>query len=1068
MKQATHKSLTVYKASAGSGKTFTLATEYMKLVIANPQAYRSILAVTFTNKATEEMKLRIISQLYGMSRQLPESESYLRKIQESLDYSREQVAQRAGAALQNLLHHYNYFKVGTIDSFFQQVMRNLAKELELTANLRVDLNDKQVEEQAVDALIESLNVGDKLLVWILDYIRSKITEDKSWNVIGEIKDFGLNIFKDFYKTNEKALNEKVNEEDFFRNFTQQMRDIKKDVDDQIQQIAATFFDTLDENGLSLDDFYQKKKGIWGYFNKLRNGTCYKEELGNSYVQAAIDSPEGWFSKAKASPKNPAFTVVCDTLYPLLQFSEEKLPTLLRLYKSADVTASHLSQLRLLSSIDQKVREMNQEANRFLLSDTQPLLQSLINSGGNDSPFIFEKIGTQLEHIMIDEFQDTSTIQWRNFKVLLEETMSHENSNNLIVGDVKQSIYRWRAGDWKLLNDIANEFGNSKGRLQIDSLAMNYRSDRNIIEFNNRFFVAAVEQEYQAQKEANPEGAEMLKQAYHDVEQQVPEGKPHQGYVRIELLANEDYRENMMQRAVETVDELFKKGIKEKQIAILIRGNKTIRDVADYFLANRPMYKLVSDEAFRLEASAAVNILVLALKLLLAEDDITQETLEKYYQKFLATNGDTAEGLPAAYTEHKKELLELPLFDLVEELAGIFHIHKMQDQSAYVCAFYDQLNKFLQDGTGNIDDFVKEWDERLHSQTIQSDDIDGIRLLTIHKSKGLEYDNIIMPFCDWRMEKPDIIWCKPEEEPFNQLPLVPVDYSDKKLLGTIYEKEYQQEHLQNMVDNMNLLYVAFTRAKQNLFVYGKRDTSTTRSYLIQQSIEETANHLEGAKLAGLDDEKTDPITFEYGALHIEQQQEKKAESQNVFLKSADHLQVDTASYPIKAVFRQSNKSRDFIEGEDEMSTKSEYMRLGTILHQLFSTIETVDDVDRALKQLELDGVLYDDNISEEKLRDLLRQRLESPEVRQWFSGDWTSYNECSILSVNPETNAVETHRPDRVITDGNQFVVIDFKFAAPHKEHQSQVKDYVELLKKMGHDNVKGYLWYVYPNKITEV
>lgn len=1062
------KPLTVYKASAGSGKTFTLATEYMKLVIANPQAYRSILAVTFTNKATEEMKRRIISQLYGMSRQLPESDNYMRKIQESLDYSREQVAQRAGEALTNLLHHYSYFRVETIDSFFQRVMRNLAKELELTANLRIDLNETQIEQQAVDALIESLSVGDKLLAWILDYVRHNITEDKNWNVIGKIKDFGKNIFKDFYKSSEKALNDKLGEEGFIEQYSQRMNSIKDEVDEQIQQIAATFFDTLDENGLTEEDFARKKSGVWGYFNKLRTGDCYVKDMVNTYVRAAIEAPEGWFTKANATPRNPAFHVVTDTLFPLLTFSEEKLPKLLLLYKSADVTLSHLSQLRLLDSIDKKVREMNQETNRFLLSDTQSLLQSLINQGANDTPFIFEKIGTQLEHIMIDEFQDTSTTQWKNFKVLLEETMSHEQSGNLIVGDVKQSIYRWRAGDWKLLNDIEREFENAQDRLQVESLAWNYRSERNVVEFNNRFFLTAIDWEYQAQKDENPTGAEMLKQAYADVEQQIPENKPKHGYVRVHLLPNEDYREAMTRKTVETVDELLGQGYAEKQIAILVRGNETIRHIADYFLTYRPQYQLVSDEAFRLDASSAVNTLVMAMKLLLYEDNIIQEALKNYCHK-LIDDADGKETLPSEYVEHKKELLELPLLDMVEQLARIFHIHELQGQSAYVCAFYDQLSKYLQDGTANIEDFLEEWDENLHAKTIQSDDVEGIRLMTIHKSKGLEFDNIIIPFCDWQLEKSYVIWCTPQEEPFNQLPLVPVDYSKTRLSGTIYEKEYQHEHLQNIVDNMNLLYVAFTRARQNLFVYGKRDASRTRSFVIQQSLDEIAGHLKDATLAGQDAEKTEPFTFEYGVLNIATRHEDKPESQNIFLKSASRLRIEAQSYPVKTVFRQSNKSRDFIEGDDDdTSTQDDYVRIGILLHQIFSSIRTTEDIDGALKQLELEGVLYGGNINEEKLQSLLRQRLESPGVREWFSNKWTLYNECDILSVNAETNTVETHRPDRVITDGNKIIVIDFKFASPREEHHLQVQGYINLLRQMGHEDVKGYLWYVYPNKIIEV
>ena len=1068
MTPSTHKPLTVYKASAGSGKTFTLATEYMKLVIANPEAYRSILAVTFTNKATEEMKLRIISQLYGLSKLLPESETYLKVIQDSLGMGREQIAKRAHEALYNLLHHYSYFRVETIDSFFQRVMRNLAKELELSANLKLELNDREIERQAVDELIEGLSIGDKLLTWILDYIKGNIGEDKNWNVIGKIKRFGENLSKDFYKANEKQLRQKLEEEGFFERYLRQLEEVKRQAMEQVEQIAATFFDALDENGLTMDDFSRKKQGPWGYFEKLRTGACYEEYGVNSYQASAVDSVDAWFTKAKATPQNPAYHVVEEMLRALLEFAVEKMPQLLRVYRSVEVTKSNLSQLRLLGSIDQKIKEMNQDANRFLLSDTQPLLHALMESGAGDSSFIFEKIGTQLEHIMIDEFQDTSVTQWKNFKVLLDETMSHKESNNLIVGDVKQSIYRWRAGDWRLLNDIEREFPRPSDQLRLRSLATNYRSDRNVIEFNNQFFVYAADKEYQAQKETDESGAETLRQAYADVIQQVPESKPRQGYVRIKLLPKEEYREAMLALTAETVDELISQGASEGDIAILIRSNEIIRDVANYFLANRPQYKLVSDEAFRLDASTAVNTLVMALRLLCHQDDIVEATLSGYYHR-LIMGEETEESLPLPleYTDHKEELMSMPLYDLVERLATIFRIHELKDQSAYVCAFYDQLDNYMEDGTGTVEDFLDAWDNNLHGKTIQSDDVSGIRLMTIHKSKGLEFAHVIMPFCDWPITKSHVIWCTPQASPFNELPLVPVDCSKSRLEGTIYEKDYHYERLQETVDNLNLLYVAFTRARQNLFVYGKRDVSNIRSRLIQDCLPDVARTLEGCKLSGMDEEKTEPIVMEYGELDINRQRKTEKESDNVFLKPVNRLTIHPDTYPLKAQFRQSNKSRGFIKGDDEQSTRGEYMQLGVILHQVFSTIQTADDVEGALSQLRIDGVL-NAAPDEEKLREMLQRRLQTPKVKEWFSGQWEVYNERDILTVDEQSGEVKTYRPDRVMVNGTEMIVVDFKFAAQRPEHVSQVKGYMELLKRMSHLTVKGYLWYVYPNKIVTV
>ncbi len=1063
--------LTVYKASAGSGKTFTLACEYMTLVIDNPLAYRTILAVTFTNKATEEMKLRILSQLYGISRHLPSSADYLKKIKEALPHlSEQQIEKNAQTALGLLIHNYNYFRVETIDTFFQSVLRNLARELDLTANLRIGLNDYQVEQQAVDELIESLVDTDLLLFWIMDYIQENIADDKSWNVIGQIKKFGENIFKDFYKDHAAKLEECIQQEGFFKAYTAKIRKIRDTARGNIQQYAASFFDALEENNLSSSDLAGKTRGIWSYFNKLRQGKIDDSDLLNGTVEKCRNDEKAWVKGSDAVDGNPAFECVKACLFRMLNDSEADRPKNVRAIKSADLTLKHLNQLRLLGSIDRKVREMNQEANRFLLSDTQTLLHSLIQD--SDSPFIFEKIGTQLEHVMIDEFQDTSTVQWKNFKVLLEETMSHENAGNLIVGDVKQSIYRWRSGDWRLLNNIKEEFESEGKSVEIKDLDTNYRSDRNIIDFNNAFFTVAEVKEREAVQEANPQEARQLKNAYAAVKQKVRKEKPDQGYVQMRLFASTADKETVMAETLATVSQLVELGVEYRQIAILVRSNRTIQDIADYFMANSD-YPMVSDEAFRLDASQAVCTLVAALRLITSpQDEIGRTVLRKFALRFLGS-----EAAVDLLDEQREQLLQMPLFDLTERLFTEFRlgeIEEMKQQSAYVCAFYDQLNSFLTDNSSDIDSFLEEWDNSIHEKSIHSDSIDGIRLITIHKSKGLEFDHVVMPFCDWTLEKSNTIWCSPQEEPYSELPLVPVDFSAKQMKGSIYEEDYHHEHLQNVVDNLNLLYVAFTRASHSLFVLAKRGTAASRSSIIEQSLPEVKKELSSLSpsvtLEGCDsDAKTSDILFEYGDLATsvpkKEKKEKKA-STNVFTMPQESITIDIAATPELPEFRQSNKSRDFIEGDEEEEQQKHYIKMGTVMHSLFSTIHHADDVEGALRQLELDGVLYDENISREKVEKMVRKRLETPMVKDWFSQRWTVFNECAILSV--EDGKVKEHRPDRVMRREGETVVVDFKFGKPKEEHHRQVRQYMDLLSGMGHENVRGYLWYVYPNRIEEV
>ena len=1047
--------LTVYKASAGSGKTFALAVQYIKLVVKNPQSHRNILAVTFTNKATEEMKTRILSQLYGIWKMqespedYPESAPYMDEVCRALDATPQFVSERAGIALSLLLHNYNHFRVMTIDTFFQSVLRNLARELDLTANLHISLNDAQVEEMAVDHLIDDLQTTDVMLQWILKYIMENISDDQSWDVIGKIKQFGKTIFCDYYKDVSKQLDERLQQEDFFDEYTHTLRNIRNAAKERMSDIAESFFSTLDEEGLTIDDFAYKKNSFASFFMKLRNGQ-FDDSIETVRVMDCLGNPAKWYTKSH-SRHELIHALAEGTLGDILRFAVEERPRQWRLYQSATLTLEHLNQVRLLSSIEKKVRALNEEGNRFLLSDTQKLLNALISE--NDSPFIFEKIGTQLEHVMIDEFQDTSTVQWQNFRVLLLETMSHQGSENLIVGDVKQSIYRWRSGDWRLLNDIEQQF--PAEMIHTEALNTNRRSERNIVEFNNAFFIKAAQLEYDKLKDL-PE-ADQLKRAYQEVAQAVPDDKAATGQVSIELLPAEDYREQTFSRLVDMVNDFRSRQIPLNKIAILVRVNNYIPLIANYFAEHCPDVNIVSDEAFRLDASLSVNVIVQALQLLTHPDDqLARAFLEKVCDGELPL--DKSETYPT-----------LPLYELVEQLFADFHLDRLDEQSAYVCAFFDQLNSYIAENVATVEDFLKEWESSLCAKTIQSDVTDGIRIISIHKSKGLEFDHVLLPFCDWKLEKPgNILWCNPDEPPFNELPIAPIAYSRKGMMGTIYEDDYHHEHLQNIVDNLNLLYVAFTRARSSLFVIGKRKTTNARSEIIEQvltawSAEEPV--LNGWHLSGLDDDKQ-PLVFGFGHMpavhHTPSSPSKK--TKNVFLQPQTSISVHVMTHSAKAQFRQSNQSRDFISNNEQPN--SDYIQMGNILHRIFSTIRTTADINDALHQLESDGIICGDKLTLDHIITMLRRRLEHPQVANWFSDRWQLFNECTILSV--ENGIVIERRPDRVMTDGREWVVVDFKFGNPRDEYHDQVHDYMRLLQSMGHQHVRGYLWYVYSNKIEEV
>lgn len=1081
-----HKALTVYKASAGSGKTFTLSVEYIKLLINDPTSFRSTLAVTFTNKATEEMKVRILSQLYGIWKRLPDSKSYIEKIKTDMDVTEEFMAERAGMALHNIVNNYSYFRIETIDSFFQSVLRNLARELDLTANLRVELNDYQIERNAVDDLIDNLSEDDQVLAWIMDYIHENLQDDKNWNVIGQIKKFGENIFREFYKTNSKLLNEKLLEEGFFKQYTSKLRNLRNEAEAEIVNEAELFFDILNNNGIDIQDLSYGKSGPAGYFVKIRSGV-YDESLITSRVKTAMDNGngDGWVKKtAEAELKAIASSKLASALINAEKTRCRNWP----IYQSAVLTLRHLNQLRLLNSIENKVRDMNQEANRFLLSDTHTLLHSLIKD--SDSPFIFEKIGTRLNNIMIDEFQDTSTVQWQNFKVLLEECMSHSSEQgNLIVGDVKQSIYRWRSGDWRMLNNIEREFPTMRNMLNVKSLDTNYRSSRRVINFNNAFFTQAAEIEYrdltngdELQDDKADNSAEQLKKAYSDVEQKVPDFRKQTGYVSVELLPQDDYLEQTLQKTADAVRELLEAGAESSDIAIIVRSNSTIQQLAEYFAEAMPDVRIVSDEAFRLDSADSVNIIVNAMHCLTHNDDkISRTYIAKAYQirvlgkdnelvdRLLATEDGVNESLPKQFSDNTPDLLAMPLYELAEKLYDIFGLKNIEGEDAYIYAFYDCLTDYLKNNTADIDKFVEEWDDSICSKTIQVNTTQGIRLITIHKSKGLEFENVIIPFCDWSIEKTNTIWCSPKVAPFNELPLVPVDFNAKQMKGTIFEDDYNDEHLQNCVDNLNLLYVAFTRASQSLYVLARRGNANQRSYTIEEAIGNM--ELEDGILEGDPSDKKSIIKYTYGTLETADKK-KATQSDNIFMPQVSNKNVKMVTYDSHTDFRQSNKSREFVCDEDDSNSEEKqrlaYIKTGRVLHHLFATINTTDDIEPSLKKLEIEGLIEDSNLTCESLRKMLHKRLENKQVADWFSGRWQLFNECTILDYDEATDTVKEHRPDRVMKDGDKVVIVDFKFGAYRPEYTDQVRRYISLTKGMGYEDVKGYLWFVYTNNIEEV
>ena len=1052
MKSETVKNLKIYKASAGSGKTFTLTVEYIRLVIQNPDDYRHILAVTFTNKATNEMKERILFTLDKLSRHDPDAAGYLENIKKGLPekYDDDLIASRARMALSNILHDYSRFRIETIDSFFQSIIRDLAHELSLTANLKVDLRQEEVLSDAVRDIIENLHTkSDALYASISEFIEEKIEDCRNWKIDKDIEDFGKNIFNEVFLNKEKELSEIFTDSKFFSTYKTKLQNIRKEKEGEIQDIVSRFFDLCNRLGCnSADYFTQKARGPYRYFENLHDQD-YSDP--NSYTRKCIDGDLPFAKDGVVAEHDGEFRSLFSQTEDLVCRNRKVINTVTLIFR-------HINQMRLLNAVNSKVRELNNDANRFLLADTAHFLHSLINE--SDIPFIYEKSGTRFNHIMIDEFQDTSTLQWENFKPLLKNSID-AGKMCLIVGDVKQSIYRWRNTDWGTLNNIGSD-KDFRNDINIETLKTNHRSSERVIKFNNALFTNIRD---------NTEYDE-ARFAYADVEQEVSDKHLNEGFVQMEVLPDEDYAENTLKRVKQLIKDLTSSGIHKEDITLLLRTKKEISNISNYFAKECPELKIVSEEAYRLESSQAVNIIVQALKYIASPDDrLTLATLlfytlsdkspQEMSDLFTLTAQEMKALLPSAFVESTAELALTPLYELCHIIYQQFSLQDIPEQDAYLMSFFDNVSNYVSTENIDINHFLTYWEETLHKTNIPSGSIDGITAMTIHKSKGLEFHTVICPFFSWNISgRPDnLIWCEPKGEPFSQLPLTAINF-DKKAGDSIFSADYQTETMKNTVDNLNLLYVAFTRAEKNLFILTGGQNGTNVKSLLLANLPELLTKAEDSDLYTYGElvpsQLSLPFDFAQGKLKAQGRPDSKLKTPFIEQKS-------------NATFRQSNKSMQFVGTIDDdirEYDRYKYINQGLTVHRFFELIHTPADKEQAISQLEDEGRFENDKSRQEIVR-LIDDALSDPRIAEWFDPRWEEFNECSILARDADGNHIEK-RPDRVITDGNETIVIDYKTGKKSDEHVRQVQTYMHLLTTMGYPNVHGYLWYIRQHEIKAI
>lgn len=1084
--------LTIYRASAGSGKTYTLTRDYIGLLFKAGvgNAHRRILAVTFTNKATDEMKSRILQELNILA--TGKASGYREGLMKELSLKEEEVNQQAKAILISILHDYSAFNISTIDKFFQQVIRSFARELGVYGGYAVELDTEMILEQAVDNMF--LSLGDEenkqLLQWLSTYSIEEIENAKTWNIRTKILSLGWEIFKEKYQQKSSEITNTLHDKEFLKKYRNELRQIIKTFTENTSRIARSALNIIERHGLALEDFSYGKNSSIKNLSKVINGDY---ALSDRFRKMA-DEVNACYSKTQnidiiQNIESAYYGGLQDEMQELIGFIDEHFAQ----YNTALHINAQLNSLAILSDIDAQIRKLTADQNSMLISDTNIFLHQIIDQ--NDAPFIYEKTGMFLKHFMIDEFQDTSDLQWQNFFPLMQNSIS-ESHENLVVGDVKQSIYRWRNSDWKLLDSgIQEDFPQEQWMLK--NLDTNWRSDKNIVSFNNDFFTEAAsmlqnilnekidsvilampELEYLKQKISNAYREEFTKQK--------TKANADEGYVKIHFIEKSDKGEddikwydkslNLLPGILETIQD---KGFKPAQVTILVRTNNDAKKIVEKLLQHKVSaeakagysYDIMGSEGIALQSAGSIKFLLATLKLLVNPEDTLQKMMMEFeyakgklrlcaseaIRKIIMDNASEQDGpetseqisriLSTAENTALARYKHFSLFEMIEHMIVLFDLKTWnQDEVIFLQAFQDIVYKFSTSKSSDLNAFLQWWDKFGDKQSvITPENENAFRIMTIHKSKGLDFDIVVMPFCDWELDtkSENIQWVETDVEPFNQLPQIPVAYSSK-LGQTVFAHSYYEEMMHAFMDNLNLAYVAFTRPKYGLIALTQWEANKNRMANIIQTVLNTDDNLKSYFNA-------ETKTFEIGKLPIQEQ----------------HIQSTTADspsndYPISLISnRLKLKHKVGMFNREEIDITESPLDYGNLMHEIFYRMQS-----SAESELIVQEQIRDGRINEKEAKQIqadLNHFWQIPETNNWFKPGAKVLTETTILT--PEGYQ---YRPDRIILEENTATIIDYKFGEKElPSHIKQVQNYSRLLREMGYQT-QAYLCYVKLKKVQAV
>lgn len=1079
----------IYSSSAGSGKTYTLAKEYIKLALktSTPWYFNHILAVTFTKKASQEMKERIMKYLRQFAsddqKDKEESSGIFQQIlaelkEEGVDIDESELRNRAKNTFKHIIHEYANFSVSTIDSFVQRIVAAFTEELGFPFNFEVNLDSGVLLDAAVEQLFQKVNTEnfEQITEAIQSFAMEKANEGKSWNRLPEeLAAFGKSLLSDQFQTSVNSLSD-LQPADFLT-IEKNLKEFYTDIEDKIQQAANIIFEVLDDASLGVNDFSYGESGCMGYFKKIKAGDFFKEP--GKRVNEALEN-NSWYSKSKDKETKGKIddiaTILTDCGNTIFDIHHKFKPKYI-LYKEI---SKQLKKLALLSQLKKEIAEIQNDTGQIHISEFNRKILEIVMT--EPIPFVYERLGEKFNHILIDEFQDTSTLQWHNFLPLVENSLANGHFN-MAVGDAKQSIYRFRGGEMQLIVDLHKEniealvkghedneflldhYDSIRHYLKPENLTTNFRSAREIIKFNNDIF------QFIKESPDNEAIAPILPKVYDEFfAQEIPENAKSAGHVEIDFLTGEGEDELMLGRILTIIEESLSAGYSYKNIAILCRKNQHARIVANSLKdAN---IQVISSDSLNLNFSEAVNLTMAMMKVI----QNPENTLAKYEAIYLfyrvvlqrIPNTDDNQIIKQAienkdvnqfyqlienqgYYLHSFRLQQMALYEVAEKIINTFHLFEHYKELDFLFRFLDVVLEFQSKKSTHLTDFLQFWEQKKNVLSISTPDAqNAVTVTSIHKAKGLEYPVVIIPYCHWSMDTSlySEIWANlPLEVELKanltaSLKTTPLRVTNK-LEETVIAPQYHAEKEKTFLESLNMLYVALTRPTDRLYLIVKKDISR---------FEKTVGNQLYRFAECPEIEKGDKF------IKIVSQGEKK----QVKFDIEENFQVIDIQAIESSEKSSTIKLRQSAERLFDLETFEKSRDYGNKIHNTFAKIKTIYDIDFALEESVREGLIMESEL--EDLRTNILKIINLERIKPLFSvhQDFVK-NEREILM--PIGNHL---RPDRVVRLKDRIVILDYKTGSKSDSHKTQVRQYMNIYREMGHQNVEGILLYLEGEEVIDV